>query len=461
MQGRNAEENRAAVPTLVYGHLELTIYFLCRNNERRTAADIQHHLCFICGDMFRDRHEYQKHLITHQSFALVYQIYHWDKTESERKANEKAKKPDPKPGRISHAFSDDSNRYKGSHALRQSEELEREMRQRAKGKSRGVDKLEKSHREERRQYMREKEREEELQAERERQRKIEAARKRRELRKRKLDEHTAMAAMRDQAIPIAKRRPPTRERGMESTPLPSPALPTDPASSSSAQPPAPEVESPRVTNTGYSIGPLQREKCPYCVTRESFNKPVEAIEHIVDHGGSILDVKLSFYDDDKLLATETQLTGEKCNVCDVNFDFPTQYYLHLLLKHRMEVTSFYVPNYPKANNVKFITVMIYRMYPEYTIEFREIMPRPEKPEGQRPQPAGAEAQSTAKEPQPESSKVETEAKSKEPEGQAEPEKAVDQPQSAEIQPEPGQDQPQDQPESTKAEAQLEEKESAT
>lgn len=70
--------------------------------------------------------------------------------------------------------------------MRQSEELEREMRQRAKGKSRGVDKLEKSHREERRQYMREKEREEELQAERERQRKIEAARKRRELRKRKL-----------------------------------------------------------------------------------------------------------------------------------------------------------------------------------------------------------------------------------------------------------------------------------
>ncbi|RCN46459.1 zinc finger, C2H2 type [Ancylostoma caninum] len=139
-----------------------------RNNERKTAADIQHHLCFICGDMFRDKHEYQKHLITHQSFALVYQIYHWDKTESERKANDKAKKPDPKPGRIGHAFSDDSNRYKGSHALRQSEELEREMRQRAKGRSRGVDKLEKSHREERRQYMREKEREEELQAERER-----------------------------------------------------------------------------------------------------------------------------------------------------------------------------------------------------------------------------------------------------------------------------------------------------
>ena len=40
----------------------------------------------------------------------------------------------------------------------------------------------------------------------------------------------------------------------------------------------------------------------------------------------------------------------------------------------MEVTSFYIPNYPKANNVKIVTVMIYRMYPEYTIEFREIMP---------------------------------------------------------------------------------------
>ncbi|CAJ0596890.1 unnamed protein product [Cylicocyclus nassatus] len=345
-----------------------------RNNERKTAADLQYHLCFICGDLFRERHDYQKHLITHQSFALVYQIYHWDKTESERKANEKLRKPDSKPGRVGHTVSDDSNRNKGSPALRQSEELEREMRQRAKGKSRGVDKLEKSHREERRQYMREREREEELQAERERQRKIEAARKRRELRKRKLDEHTAMAAMRDQAVPIAKRRPPTREKATDSTPLHSPALSSEPTSSSPAVPPPREIELPRITNTGYSIGPLQREKCPYCMTKESFNRPVEAIEHIVDHGGSILDVKLSFYDDDKLLATETQLTGEKCNVCDVNFDFPTQYYLHLLLKHRMEVTSFYIPNYPKANNVKFVTVMIYRMYPEYTIEFREVMP---------------------------------------------------------------------------------------
>ncbi|VDO42412.1 unnamed protein product, partial [Heligmosomoides polygyrus] len=50
------------------------------------------------------------------------------------------------------------------------------MRYRAKGRGRGgVDKLEKSHREERKQYLREKEREEELEAERERQRKIEAA----------------------------------------------------------------------------------------------------------------------------------------------------------------------------------------------------------------------------------------------------------------------------------------------
>ncbi|KAK6744877.1 hypothetical protein RB195_011538 [Necator americanus] len=360
-----------------------------RNNERRSVADLQHHLCFICGDTFRDRHEYQKHLISHQSFGLIYQIYHFDKTEGERKGNEKAKKPDLKPGRIAHAFSDDSNRNKGSHALRQSEELEREMRQRAKGKSRGVDKLERMHREERRQYMREKEREEELQAERERQRKVEAARKRRELRKRKLDEHTAMAAMRDQAIAIVKRRPPTREKGVELTPAPSPANPADPTSSSPVQPPPVlQIEGPRVTSTGYSIGPMQQEKCPYCLTQESFNKPVEAIEHIVDHGGSILDVKLSFYDHDKLLATETQLTGEKCNVCDVNFDFPTQYYLHLLLKHRMEVTSFYVPNYPKANNVKFITVMIYRMYPEYTIEFREIMPGSEKTEAQQPQPEG-------------------------------------------------------------------------
>ncbi|RCN46460.1 hypothetical protein ANCCAN_07453 [Ancylostoma caninum] len=261
-----------------------------------------------------------------------------------------------------------------------------------------------------------------------------------------------MAAMRDQAIPIAKRKPPTRERGLETTPFPSPALPTDPTSSSAAQPPAPEIEPPRVTNTGYCIGPLQREKCPYCVTRESFNKPVEAIEHIVDHGGSILDVKLSFYDDEKLLATETQLTGEKCNVCDVNFDFPTQYYLHLLLKHRMEVTSFYVPNYPKANNVKFITVMIYRMYPEYTIEFREIMPRPMKLEAQQPQSSGTEAQDTAAEPQAECTKAETESnsKQKEVEDQSESKKTEAQPVSVG-----------DQPESTKAEAQPELDEPAT
>ncbi|KHJ89222.1 hypothetical protein OESDEN_10958, partial [Oesophagostomum dentatum] len=317
---------------------------------------------------------------------------------AERKANEKAKKLD-KPGKVGHATSEDSAKLKGNQALRQSEELEREMRQRAKGKSRGVDKLEKSHREERRQYMREREREEELQAERERQRKIEAARKRRELRKRKLDEHTAMAAMRDQAIPIAKRRPPTRERGTDLTPLHSPPIPNGPSSSSSS---VPEVEQPRVTNTGYCIGPLQREKCPYCISKESFNRPVEAIEHIVDHGGSILDVKLSFYDDEKLLATETQLTGEKCNVCDVNFDFPTQYYLHLLVKHRMEVTSFYIPNYPKANNVKFVTVMIYRMYPEYTIEFREIMPHIAKAVAQHPpKPAEQTAEAPKEETQTE------------------------------------------------------------
>ncbi|VDN30471.1 unnamed protein product, partial [Cylicostephanus goldi] len=181
----------------------------------------------------------------------------------------------------------------------------------------------------------------------------------------------------------------------DGTPLHSPALSSEPTSSSPAVPPPREIELPRVTNTGHSIGPLQREKCPYCMTKESFNRPVEAIEHIVDHGGSILDVKLSFYDDDKLLATETQLTGEKCNVCDVNFDFPTQYYLHLLLKHRMEVTSFYIPNYPKANNVKFVTVMIYRMYPEYTIEFREVMPHARPRTAEPPRSTAAVESSSA------------------------------------------------------------------
>ncbi|KAK6055286.1 hypothetical protein COOONC_07208 [Cooperia oncophora] len=258
------------------------------NNERRLPTELQHHLCFICGTLFRERHEYQKHLISHQSFALVYQIYNFDKTESEKKANEKAKKPEQKPGRIGHAFSDDYPKYKGSSSLRQSEELEREMRYRAKGRSRTVDKLEKTHREERKQYLREKEREEELLAERERQRKIEAARKRREARKRKLDEHTAMAAMRDQAIPIAKRKPPTRDKGFgaDSTPLVSPSAVDEPCSSSPPRPPPPpRPVLPRETASGFSIGPLINEKCPYCVTVETFEHPVDAIEHIVDHGG--------------------------------------------------------------------------------------------------------------------------------------------------------------------------------
>ncbi|VDM70120.1 unnamed protein product [Strongylus vulgaris] len=58
----------------------------------------------------------------------------------------------------------------------------------------------------------------------------------------------------------------------------------------------------------------------------------------------------------------------------------------------MEVTSFYIPNYPRANNVKFITVMIYRMYPEYTIEFREVMLHA------RPRPAEQSRTSTSTEP---------------------------------------------------------------
>lgn len=334
-----------------------------KNNERRLPSEVQHHLCYLCGDVFRERHEYQKHLIGHQAFGLIYQIYHFDKTESERKSNEKARKTDAKSGS----------------SLRQSEELEKEMRYRAKGRGRGgVDKLEKSHREERKQYLREKEREEELEAERERQRKIEAARRRREMRKRKLDEHTAMAALRDQAIPIAKRRPPTRERTGDSVPPVSPANPNEPSSSASPPRPAtaPQPVLPRNTNTGFYIGPLLKEKCPYCVSKATLYDPVEAIDHIVDHGGSILDVKLVFYEDDKFIATEGQVTGEKCNVCDVTFDFPTQYYLHLLMKHRSDVTAFYLANHPNANNVKIITVIIYRMYPEHTVEFREIIPKP-------------------------------------------------------------------------------------
>lgn len=344
-----------------------------RNNERRLAAELQHHLCFICGDLFRERHEYQKHLIAHQSFALIYQIYHFDKSEAERKADEKSKKTDLKPGRVGHSRSDDAGKTSGSSSLRPSEELERELRNRA-NYSRGADKLERLHREERRQYVREKEREEEQQAERERLRKMEAARKRRELRKRKLDEHAAMAAMRDQAIPIAKRKPPTKDRDIDTTPLVSPTLVDEPSPSSSAKTSSPlQLALVRETSTGYSIGPLNSEKCPYCI-KEPFTNPVDTVEHIVGHGGSILDVQLSFYFDDQFLATETQLTGEKCNACEVNFDFPTQYYLHLLLKHRMDVTGFYRSNYPKANNVKFTTIMIYRMFPEHKIEFHEVIP---------------------------------------------------------------------------------------
>ncbi|KAJ1372917.1 hypothetical protein KIN20_035228 [Parelaphostrongylus tenuis] len=344
-----------------------------RNNERRSAAELQHHLCFICGDLFRERHEYQKHLIAHQSFALIYQIYHFDKSEAERKASEKLKKIDAKPGKIGHSRSDDAGKSSGSSSLRPSEELEKELRNRANSRSRGAEKLERSHREERRLYIREKEREEELQAERERLRKMEAARKRRELRKRKLDEHTAMTAMRDQAIPIAKRKPPTKDKDIDTTSLISSRLVDEPSPSSSAKTLSPlQLSLMRETNTGYSIGPLNSEKCPYCV-KEPFSIPVDAIEHIVSHGGSILDVQLSFYFDDQYLATETQLAGEKCNACEVNFDFPTQYYSHLLLKHRMDVTGFYRSNYPKANNVKFTTLMKYRMFPVCKIEFREVI----------------------------------------------------------------------------------------
>ncbi|PIO59028.1 hypothetical protein TELCIR_19521 [Teladorsagia circumcincta] len=184
-----------------------------------------------------------------------------------------------------------------------------------------------------------------------------------------------MAAMRDHAIPIAKRKPPSRDS--ISTPLVSPTTADEPSTSTPPQPPAPpKPVLPRETATGFSIGPLPQEKCPYCTTGESFEHPVDAIEHIVDHGGSVLDVKLHFYEDDKFIATETQLTGEKCNVCDVNFDFPTQYYLHLLVKHRMDVTAYYLTSHPNANNVRVVTVMIYRMYPEHTIEFREIILKP-------------------------------------------------------------------------------------
>lgn len=182
-----------------------------------------------------------------------------------------------------------------------------------------------------------------------------------------------MAAMRDQAVPVARRKP-IKDRDIDTTPLTSLTLKSESSPSSSAKPSSPlQLSSLRETSTGFSIGPLNSEKCPYCV-KEPFNNPVEAVAHIVDHGGSILDVQLSFYFDNQFLATETQLTGEKCNACEVNFDFPTQYYLHLLLKHRMDVTGFYRNNYPKANNVKFTTIMIYRMFPEHKIELREVIP---------------------------------------------------------------------------------------
>lgn len=125
----------------------------------------------------------------------------------------------------------------------------------------------------------------------------------------------------------------------------------------------------------------------------------------------------------------------------------------------MEVTSFYIPNYPRANNVKFITVMIYRMYPEYTIEFREIMPRPGKQEGQQPQHIVAEVQSEpakVEEAQPKSTKAEAQSESNTAEIQAESKKAEAQPESAKAEAQPAAAQS----ESGKTETQSEQKESA-
>ncbi|WKY15318.1 hypothetical protein Q1695_000644 [Nippostrongylus brasiliensis] len=161
-----------------------------------SPSDVQHHLCYLCGELYTDKHEYQKHIVQHQGFAMAYQMYHFSKTESERlEANDKKREEASK---------------------KQSKINEAAMKRNPRWAA-----LERSHAQERRQFERQQQYENEMKAEIERQRRLEAARKRRETRKRLLEEHRAMASIKDQAVPVQKRKapppkkdvPPVRNRG--------------------------------------------------------------------------------------------------------------------------------------------------------------------------------------------------------------------------------------------------------
>ncbi|WKY15320.1 hypothetical protein Q1695_000644 [Nippostrongylus brasiliensis] len=166
------------------------------NSKRMSPSDVQHHLCYLCGELYTDKHEYQKHIVQHQGFAMAYQMYHFSKTESERlEANDKKREEASK---------------------KQSKINEAAMKRNPRWAA-----LERSHAQERRQFERQQQYENEMKAEIERQRRLEAARKRRETRKRLLEEHRAMASIKDQAVPVQKRKapppkkdvPPVRNRG--------------------------------------------------------------------------------------------------------------------------------------------------------------------------------------------------------------------------------------------------------
>uniref|UniRef100_A0A8L8KZN5 C2H2-type domain-containing protein n=1 Tax=Heligmosomoides polygyrus TaxID=6339 RepID=A0A8L8KZN5_HELPZ len=335
-----------------------------RNNQQRDPSEIQHFLCYICGEVFRIRLEYQKHVVLHQSFGLIYQIYD---SESQREANEEAGKGDPeKPGT----------------SRQQSEKPEKKGKKKVV-RRRSLEEMEEAIREEREQYLREKQLLAERKAEEDRQHLLIWS-----LRLCESIEHpvaftslaaelVAMINMKDQAFPVEKKKPPTKAKAADPVPPKTAADPKQPSSSLKSQrtPAVAQPVLPRTTSNGFDIGPPRRETCPFCDSDKIFYDPIAAIQHIVDHGASIADLKFVFFEDDKFIATEPQLSGDKCNACDSSFDFATQYYMHLLTAHRSAVALFYLPIHPNANNVEIVAQLVYRTLPEHTIEFREIIPK--------------------------------------------------------------------------------------
>ncbi|VDO22648.1 unnamed protein product [Heligmosomoides polygyrus] len=189
----------------------------------------------------------------------------------------------------------------------------------------------------------------------------------------------AMTRLKEEVYPSEKKKPSTKEKAADSVPPKTPDDPKQPSTflKSRRTPPAAAAQPvlPRTTSNGFDIGPLKREICPFCDSDNIFNDPVAAIQHIVGHGASIADLEFIFFEDDKFIAAEPQVSGEKCNVCDISFAFATLFYIHLLTTHRSALALFYQPLYPNANNVKILTELVYRKFPEHTIQFREIIPK--------------------------------------------------------------------------------------